>query len=291
MKIQLILLAVSGISPVLGSALAGGYETVMFYTMYRMDQAANSGKGTIANGCKPAPCNFDEFVSYIDKSGNYVGSQGHISDLDNPDIDQAIKIKDWDGTGKPNPELKTNPDAVPKKMGYVYTYKQDALLGSRYNPPMTHGKVVEALTNAVQENRSKAGAAVDTFKDKITTCMQKIHAAREEENAAGLISAVEDLIAPFNNKDLTVETKDVPNTEGGGTHKEWDCEATIEKAKTVLGNDGFKEKFQAKLRGFPKVFNTAVKIGTKPNAGPAHLAALLFYQQSLSRVQSADVNC
>lgn len=66
MLLKILLLLTLCTSSVTAFAASGAYERMLFWQAYQLDLARNDGKAkSVAKGCKPAPCNFVDFMKYI----------------------------------------------------------------------------------------------------------------------------------------------------------------------------------------------------------------------------------
>ncbi|OAL49055.1 hypothetical protein IQ07DRAFT_588413, partial [Pyrenochaeta sp. DS3sAY3a] len=152
MRFQHVIALAAAVAPALASDRAAGYEAVAMFDIYRLDGLRPEGDRTIATGCKGAKggrCNFIEFIVHIDSISRTAfvdGKKTRVStlnpsnvpanfDVNNPDIETASRMMDWQGW--PNPAYGKNPKIEPKDDkpffdSYAGQYDQKKLLGGLY---------------------------------------------------------------------------------------------------------------------------------------------------------------
>ncbi|TPX07691.1 uncharacterized protein E0L32_010587 [Thyridium curvatum] len=277
MKLQILTLLLLGVGPAICSKLAFGYEAVMFYTIYRLDYFTNANSLTLAKGCHPVPCNFDEFIKYISKTTFYTGSGGKIKNLVDPDIDEARRVTDFPGNGP----QRSKTDKT--RRGYEGTYDQKLLLGSKWEENLKHGDVIDRLADIVQDCRQKRGGQVDHYVKKSITCMDAVHSLRKQEQSAGIIQLANKKLKSYNIGITQVSTKTV-TTPDGKSYQEFDAADTIRRVLQT-GNNG--QKLVPFLTNLVNEYNTNGQASPK-GVGVAHGSVMRSYEKALSRLRSID---
>lgn len=65
MRLSLLFFSIYLVTFTTAYGLYGGYERMFYWYAYQMDVAKNGEAQKIAKGCKPAPCNFVNFIKFI----------------------------------------------------------------------------------------------------------------------------------------------------------------------------------------------------------------------------------
>ncbi|KAF2251564.1 hypothetical protein BU26DRAFT_286221 [Trematosphaeria pertusa] len=173
--------------------------------MYRMDYDSHgAGDRTIAAKCEGSHsgggCNFAQFIDFIQKKrinskakdaqgrwifvGNFDPSKVPADlDLENPDINKASEIMDWDS--------RTNPSKRPGDPPYLKYdggYEASNLLGAKAAGRSNHGAILDGLAEVVQDSRKKAGdEKVKDQLENVRKCLNNVVLNRIKDNAANLV--------------------------------------------------------------------------------------------------------
>ena len=262
-------LVVAAAVPVLGSKLAFGYEAVMYYNVYRADLAANGDSGVrIGKDCAH-PCNFDDFIKHISEKPNYIGSQGNIADLDDPDVNEAKNLGDWPGSGDRDMNTGFN-------KGYDGTFDKGKLLGplatEGVDPKvgLRHPGVIERLSNVLFEAQN-SGKDLGNYGDKAKTCVSWTHVLRRQDQAVALLDEVKDLVSK-RVASASVQTRDV-DLPDGTTYREVDIGATLAEMQVQKPK---KQVARDLVRDLVADYNT--------EKGKSHWAVITKYQEAVSKL-------